>query len=477
MTVFAEDDIKQPVLAGTWYPAEAERLATALDLYFKEADVPSGKKVGVIVSPHAGYDFSASVAAYGYKAAASPSVRTVILLAPTHHFSFKGASVWARGGFKTPLGVIAVDEVFSARLLASDKRFTFRKDVFAGASGRAENSVETQLPFIQRAFPGAKIVPVIFGFPPEPEALRKMAEVLASLVAGRNDVMLVVSVDQSHFHPDTEARMIDQTGLDAIRKMDVEAFWNGHVEGVMEVDGFHVVAAAMLYAKALGYDQADVLKYATSAEKTKDPLSVVGYAAVIFYRHLSTGKEKTAVLLSEAEKRRLLNIARVAVDTFVRTGKVPDIRETDTRLLKEEGAFVTLKKNGQLRGCIGNILGQGPLYLTVRDMAVAAAEDPRFEPVSVAELNMIDIEVSVLSTPVKVKSIDEIELEKHGVIVSKGNTKRGVFLPQVATETGWSKEKFLSELCAQKAGLSPDAWKGSSVTFDVFTADVFGEKK
>ncbi len=485
MAAFADDNIKQPSLAGAWYPASAKALSTSIDGYLKEADSRTDRDVGVVIAPHAGYDFSAWVAAYGYKAASKRMVRTVILLAPTHHFSFKGASVWASGAFKTPLGVIAVDEDLAGRLLAKDKRFIFRKDVFEGVPGRAENSIETQLPFIQKVFPEAKIVPVILGFPPEPDVLRGMAEALVSLVGERDDVLVVVSVDQSHFHVDTEARMIDQAGLDAIKKMDVEAFWNGHVEGTMEVDGFHVVSTAMLYADALGYDRADVLKYATSVEKTKDTSSVVGYASVVFYRPAPetagrsvVEKNKVDMVLSDVQKKRLLDIARLTVNAVVRTGKAPDIQETDARLLQEEGAFVTLKENGQLRGCIGHIFGEGPLYATVRDMAVAAAtEDPRFSPVSKDELDAIDIEVSVLSKPVKVSSADGIVLGKHGVIVSKGRANRGVFLPQVATETGWSKEKFLSELCAQKAGLAPDAWKDPAVTLEVFTADVFGEKK
>lgn len=485
MPVFADDNIKQPALAGTWYPASGVALSLSLDQYFKEADVSENKDVGVVIAPHAGYDFSAWVAAYGYKAAAHRKIRTVILLAPTHHFSFKGASVWPKGAFQTPLGIVKVDEDFAEKLLAQDKRIIFRKDVFVGVPGRPENSVETQLPFIQKAFPGARIVPVILGFPPEPDMLRKMAEALASLSAGRDDVLLVVSVDQSHFHADTEARMIDQAGLDAISKMDIDAFWKGHIEGVMEVDGFHVVTTAMLYAQALGYQRAEVLKYATSAQKTKDTSSVVGYASVIFYREMPEGKafvktEKSSevALLTGIQKKRLLNIARQTVDSFVTTGKAPLVQETDPRLSQEEGAFVTLKKNGQLRGCIGNIFGQGPLYATVREMAVeASAHDPRFMPVSKDELGVIDIEISVLSKPVRVKNANEILLGKHGVIVSKGERNRGVFLPQVATETGWSKEKFLSELCAQKAGLPPDAWEDPLVTLEVFTADVFGEKE
>ena len=141
------------------------------------------------------------------------------------------------------------------------------------------------------------------------------------------------------------------------------------------------------------------------------------------------------------------------------------------------GSFVTLHEAGQLRGCIGNMVGNQPLYLTVRDMAVEAATgDPRFSPVNFTELKNIEIEISVLSVLEKVDSADQIELGKHGVIVRRGFNS-GVFLPQVATETGWTKEQFLSYLCAQKAGLEPDAWKDKSTEIFIFTAEVFSEKE
>jgi AmmeMemoRadiSam system protein B/AmmeMemoRadiSam system protein A len=479
MPLFAEDQVKAPRLAGSWYPAGKAELSAAIDGYFKAADasLADGKDIGVIIAPHAGYAFSGAVAATAYKAARNKKIRTVVLLAPSHTYTFKGASVWAQGAFRTPLGDLAVDVPFARKLLEADKQFVFRKDVFEGRD-RPENSVETHIPFIQKAFPGASVVPVILGFPLDIKALRALADALARAAAGRDDVLVAVSVDQSHFHPEKEARQIDGRGLEAIGKMDAEALWNGHADGSMEVDGFHVVLAAMLYARAAGYDQARVLRYATSADTTGDVSSVVGYAAVMFFREAVLEGEKTGEALTQGQKKRLLAIARETVEAFVRTGIRPEFSEADPRLSAAEGAFVTLHKDGRLRGCIGHITGQGPLYETVRDMAVAAAaEDPRFDPVSPAELKDIDIEVSVLSVPRRVKNADEVILGTHGVIVSRGHGHGGVFLPQVATETGWNREKFLSELCAQKAGLPPDAWKDPATRIEVFTADVFGEKE
>ncbi len=471
---YADGNLKTARLAGSWYPGQPSELAQMINGFLAAAEAPAAsRQIGVLISPHAGYVFSAPVAAYGFKAAMNQKVSTVIILAPSHHFSFTGASVWAEGAFETPLGRVTIDQELAARILAYDSRFTFRKDVFEGVSGRPENSVETQIPFIQQVFPSARIVPVILGYPPDGGSIRVLVEALVAAVGDREDVLVNVSVDQSHFHTDAEARQIDERGLRAVSAMDVEALWQGHEKGLMEVDGFHVVTAAILYAKQRGFNKARVLKYATSADVTGDQSRVVGYASAVVYK-----EEPSEVgALNIAQKARLITVARDTVEKFVRTGKVLEVQEADPRLQVPEGAFVTLHKGRALRGCIGNIWGQGPLVQTVRDMTVAAAsEDPRFPAVTAAELSGIRIEVSVLSTPQLVRSVDEIELGKHGVIVSRGQHNRGVFLPQVATETGWSKERFLSELCSQKAGLPADCWKQSGIRLETFTADVFGEE-
>jgi AmmeMemoRadiSam system protein B/AmmeMemoRadiSam system protein A len=479
-SAYGQDNIKGARLAGSWYPGNKAELARMLDGFFAgvkdQKGLPSAEDAGVIISPHAGYPFSGPVAAYGFKAVQEKKVSTVIILAPSHHFSFEGASVWAEGAFTTPLGTVAVDQELAARLMAMDKLFSFRRDVFEGVKGRPENSVETQIPFIQKTFPQAKIVPIIMGFPPDLQAIKAVAFALAQVVGDREDVLVDVSVDQSHFHPLSEAKAIDGAGLEAIGKFDIEGLWQGHVDGRMEVDGFHVVTAAMLYAKERGFGRVKVLKHATSADTTGDVSSVVGYASILFYRDPVAAPRKGVLPLTGAQKERLVEIARTALDTFVKTGKAPEFDEKDARLLQEEGAFVTLTKQGDLRGCIGHIIGEGPLFRTVRAMAIAAAgEDPRFRPVTAAELKDIHVEVSVLSKPRSVKSADEIVLGTHGVIVRRG-MQGGVFLPQVATETGWTKERFLSELCSQKAGLPPECWKDPATRLEVFTAEVFAEK-
>jgi AmmeMemoRadiSam system protein A len=243
------------------------------------------------------------------------------------------------------------------------------------------------------------------------------------------------------------------------------------------------VTTALLACDKIGVDKIAILQYANSGDITGDKTRVVGYVSAVIYENEQSknkeGKEmqhKGAKMLSDVQRKRLLEIARSTIKTYLETGKVLKIKEDDPLFNKGMGAFVTLHKRGELRGCIGNIIGRGPLYLTVRDMAIESATgDPRFPRVTPDELKDIDIEISVLSELEKVTNVEEIEMGVHGVLIRKGFAS-GVFLPQVAAETGWSRDEFLTNLCVHKAGLLPDAWKTGGVDIYIFTAEVFGEK-
>ena len=181
-------------------------------------------------------------------------------------------------------------------------------------------------------------------------------------------------------------------------------------------------------------------------------------------------------MLTQEQKDKLLKLARTTMEKYITQDIIPKYEDKDPVLSGQCGAFVTIHNKGNLRGCIGMIEGHQPLYETVIEMAIEASRnDPRFDPVEPEEINDIDIEISVLTPKRRVKSIDEIELGKHGVIVKKG-TAGGVYLPQVATETGWTKDQFMASLCSGKAGLPPDAYMDPKTEIYVFEAEVFGEK-
>ncbi len=181
--------------------------------------------------------------------------------------------------------------------------------------------------------------------------------------------------------------------------------------------------------------------------------------------------------MNQKQRKSLLQIARDTVDAVINRTETPKPKSDDPQLNEKCGCFVTLKNGEQLRGCIGQFTSEMPLVELVGQMAMASATtDPRFlnEPITPDELPNLHIEISVLSPLKKTDDPLSLELGKDGIYIKRGPTS-GCFLPQVATETGWSKEEFLSYCCSHKAGLPPDAWKDAKTKVYLFTAEVFGE--
>jgi len=179
--------------------------------------------------------------------------------------------------------------------------------------------------------------------------------------------------------------------------------------------------------------------------------------------------------LTDDEKRELLRIARSTLREFLYSGRVPPGKPHRESLVAEAGAFVTLHKDNELRGCIGTQQEDKPLFKTIQEMAVAAASrDPRFEPVGDAEMDALSIEISVLGERTAISNATDIEVGVHGLVIS-GRGRRGLLLPQVASENAWDAETFLSHVC-KKAGLEGEDWRGDETTIETFTAQVFSEK-
>ncbi|MBU0469636.1 MAG: AmmeMemoRadiSam system protein B [Candidatus Omnitrophica bacterium] len=479
----SDQKIKNPNVSGQFYDSRSERLSKDIDKFLLDAKVTQREKfIDIIISPHAGYIYSGAVAAHGFKAASKNKYKTVVILAPSHFHGFDGVSIGLYDAFKTPLGDVPVDLDFAKKLELLNDKFYFDEKAFA-----REHSLEVQIPFIQKTFNNFKVVPVVVG-QISAQTLKDFAQALNVVIGNRKDVLVVASTDLSHYHDAEFARNIDRKTIEVIKSLDVQELVEGSYLKTLELCGSMPVAISMVYAKLKGLTNVEVLTYANSGDVSGDRSNVVGYVSAIIYgdRGIAESSIEENVGLKEGgadqdglsvdQKKRLLFIARKTVEEYVRNKKKLDFAENDARLKQPEGAFVTLKKNGKLRGCIGNIIAQGPLYLTVRNMAIAAAsQDHRFSPVTVKELDDIEIDISVLTKPRVVKSASEIVLGKHGVIVSRGSFNQGVFLPQVATDTGWSKEKFLSELCSQKAQLPPDSWKDPATKLEVFEAIVFDE--
>jgi AmmeMemoRadiSam system protein B/AmmeMemoRadiSam system protein A len=474
--------VKQPNVSGRFYPANPHALSRTIDEFLSEVEPADIKgDILVLISPHAGYEFSGRTAAYGYKAIRRRNYDTVIVLAPSHYVDFKGAALWPKGSFRTPLGDIFVDELLSYCLMQSSGPFSSYPEAFS-----REHSLEVQLPFLQTVLGNFKIVPIVLGQIDFSDC-ENLATAISEVIKQKN-CLIVASSDMYHGFNYQDGELKDIYTLSSIRQLNPRELYEDIQEQKAQLCGGAGVVISMLVAEQLGYTQIEVLDYTNSAQvmgKKRIGEYCVGYSSAVIYRQASTTKEnhssesskKGGAMLNDNQKRRLLEIARRSIEHYLNTDKKLEVSESDPALVEHCGAFVTLHKHGQLRGCIGNIIGNQPLYLTIRDMAVeAAVNDPRFPALSKKELDEsdIEIEISVLSPLQKVSNSEEIELGKHGVLIRKGY-RSGVFLPQVATETGWSKHEFLSNLCAHKAGLSPSAWKDPSTEIYIFSAEVFSE--
>lgn len=475
--------VRPPAVAGAFYPSQADDLKAQVDYFLKNASSKKVKgRIVALIVPHAGYDYSGQVAAFAYKQLKGEHFSSVIIIGPSHYVNFEGASVYKEGYYKTPLGEVPLDENLARALIKEDRAITFYPQAHA-----REHSVEVEIPFLQRVLKDFHIVPIVMG------RLSQDSCWILSKAIVRNikpNTLLIASSDMSHYYPYEKACKMDGICLEKIGKFDLEGLTKKLSAGECELCGAGPVITVMMAARALGADKVKVLNYANSGDvMVKDKSRVVGYCAAVITSslpgpiRLQTGKglikkkggKMLEFELNEEEKKELLRIARRTIEEYVRTERKLKFKESSANLIRECGAFVTLKKGGELRGCIGNIKGSQPLYLTVRDMAIAAAtEDFRFSPVKAKELKEIHIEISVLSPLKKIKDVKEIEVGVHGVIIEKG-LRSGVFLPQVAPEQGWNREEMLKALCAHKAGLPADAWKSGADIY-IFTAQVFEEE-
>jgi AmmeMemoRadiSam system protein B/AmmeMemoRadiSam system protein A len=478
--------VRHAAVAGQFYPYDPAQLTEMIDGWLNATKPPktAGHVVALIV-PHAGYEYSGKVAAQAYRLLKGKSVSTVVIVGPSHHVRCDGAALCSAQSWETPLGTVPADTELVAAL---SKREGFA--IFDSAHV-PEHCIEVQLPFLQRTLGQFKLVGVLMtDF--SRENCARIAKGMAQSLRGRS-ALLIASSDMSHYPSYDDACKSDHAMLDAIRTLDPDKVLAKDAElmakqtpgQVCTMCGLGPVAAVMEAAKKLGADRVEVLGYANSGDAMPQGRDrVVGYGAVAMYGKENAimsdkSTDKTAKSnegeLNVEQQRKLLRLARRTIEEYVRTGKAPQVTESDPALCQPRGVFVTLKHGEMLRGCIGDLEGREPLYLNVRDKAIASAvNDYRFEPVRPNEVKDLSIEISVLSPMRRVNDPSEIVAGKHGVLVCQG-ARSGVYLPQVATEQGWTRDQMLTHLCQYKAGLSPDAWRRGAELY-CFTAQVFGEK-
>ena len=473
-------------LAGAWYEADAEQLRKQIDQYLAKASGEPLRNVCALILPHAGYRWSGQTAAYGIRPLQGRKFRRVIVLGPSHRVPMENvASVPDYTHYATPLGEVPLDRAFIDRLR---KYPQFQTIPYAH---QGEHSVQIELPLLQHVLGEFRFVPIVVGQLDQP-TMRRMGTILHGLVD--DQTLVVASSDFTHYGPNygyqpfheqiaENLKKLDMGAWERIRAKNLSGFFDYIAQTGTTICGRYAIGVllAMLPEDA----EAHLLHYDTSGRVGGDYTNSVSYLAIAFTGQwpkgepaaLESGSSRRA--LSADDRAKLLKLARMTLTYALQHSKVPlpsDLNVEITGPMKQiAGAFVTLKKHGQLRGCIGEIFPIRPLYKAVMAQAInAGLADRRFPPVQASELDEIEFEISVLTPPHSVSSYKQIVIGRHGIVLKKDG-RSAVFLPQVAIEQGWDLETTLNHL-ARKAGLPEDAWR-EGASFDVFEAIVFSESE
>jgi MEMO1 family protein len=460
--------IRPSTLAGTWYPADRDELGRMVEGFLGAVKPVDGAPIALIV-PHAGYAYSGPVAATGFAQLRNGEYDTAVIISADHQEPISNPiAVWPDGAFETPLGPVPVNSDLARALIAADPRIKADR-----AAHQGEHPIEIELPFLQKVCPNCSIVPILMG-QNDDETVRALAEALLKVLPGRKAVV-IASSDLSHYPSYSDAVAVDSATLSAIETGDPQTVRSTTSETMSK----HIsqlatcacsepaILVAMKVAQGLGTDTTTILRYANSGNSPQgDKQQVVGYGAVMFWRYQPPE-------LSSEQQQELLSLARSAIADHLRGAATPAVPPTDPALERKSGAFVTLKLNGELRGCIGHMKADEPLSQTVQDMAVAAAfSDPRFPSLTLDELDKTRLVISVLSPLHRITDTSQIQVGTHGLMIYQGG-EQGVLLPQVPLEEGWDRDQYLANLCS-KAGLMPGCWQQYAALY-TFTAEVFGD--
>ncbi|MGE5645601.1 MAG: AmmeMemoRadiSam system protein B [Acidobacteriota bacterium] len=474
LSALAAAQVRKIPSSDQWFPGKPDELARMLDEAFRIAgrrtgSVPPRKQLLGLIAPHAALPYSGVVAASAYSRLDHPP--NVIVLALNHSRRIEGLVAPALDAYETPLGKIRVNRD-AARALG----------VRTEPAGKvADHSLENQLPFVQRAAPEAGLIPLYVGELTDGELARAAGKLAARL---RQGDVIVASSDLTHYgapyqytpFPDDAlipARLRGRAAeiFDRIGSLQIAQFDRFVAETRDNLCGFLPIRLLMA-ALARWNDEVYLspVDYMASGELTRDYRVSVGYGALAFYPAKAFG-------VSAADRAKLLERARSALDRYVATASkarveeaAADVRDPDLSQLTP--LFVTLRKNGRLRGCVGTFAPKLPLGDAVIEQTLAAAaEDPRFAPVTASDAPL-SLEISLLTPLKRLANWRDFRLG-HGAVIEMDG-KAGTLLPQIAAEMGWTREQFLENL-SLKAGLAPKAYRESRAVIHVYSAQVFAE--
>ncbi len=482
--------VREAAVAGLFYPADKDALSAEVRRLLDAAPPMPLPPVRALVVPHAGYSFSGLTAAHAYRQLAGRDIRRVILLASSHYAAFEGAMIPAVDAFSTPLGSLRLSPLAaslakqaplthhpSARVQRPAWSWQSPLKVPTGGDDPHtwDHTLEVQLPFLQVVLGDVEIVPILYGQVDPVAVAQRLDRVL-------DDTTLVIaSSDLSHYHPYDDARARDHTCLKAMLELDMAAMASREACGQLPI------LTVLELAKKRGW-QPHLLDYRNSGDTSGEKKSVVGYSAIAFTDAKAPASlpkplaaATSAAAYGPAERKQLLALARETIAALAAGRAVPSRRPEDfsAALRESKGCFVTLTKKGNLRGCIGHIVPQEPLWKAVMDNAQSAAfRDGRFAPVTKEELKEIAIEISVLTVPrpLTFSSPDDLvkKLRPHvdGVVLRIGS-RGATYLPQVWEQIP-NVPTFLSSL-ALKAGCPADSWRGPGVEVQTYQVEPFHE--
>jgi len=468
--------VRPPAVAGLFYPGEPEALRGSVRKYLTEADskIPAraAKVPKAIIAPHAGYIYSGLTAAAAYRtlAPAKGTISRVVMMGPCHRVAVRGIALSSADAFRTPLGDIAVNKeaVAAVRALPGVE--------ISDATHKDDHALEVHLPFLQEVLGSFKIVPMIVGGARQED----VARVLDALWGGP-ETLILVSSDLSHYMPYDAARQVDDAARQAIEHLDPAALRDEQACGRHSIKGLLQVARA----KGLKVATADVRN---SGDTAGDKGRVVGYGSWLFTEETprpaseeSFGNETRATL--DKHGVTLLKLSASAILSYLRDRKPFGIRVADyaPELSRDGASFVTLERDGKLRGCIGSIMPHRPLLNDVAENGCHAAfQDRRFQPLTLDEIaqHRVDIHISVLSPQIKMSFTSEADLlaqirpGRDGLVLQDQN-RRGVFLP-VVWESLPDPKQFLAHL-KRKAGLPESHWSDTVQVWRYVTEEVRSE--
>jgi MEMO1 family protein len=419
--------IREPAVAGQFYPSSPAQLQKLIkgmvDDQAEKSDV-----IGLVL-PHAGYIYSGPVV--GAVLSRIKFKDTFIIMCPNHTGQGKLYSIMTEGTWKTPLGQVEVDQELAKKILSGSRYL--EEDTTAHLF---EHAIEVQLPFLQYFQPRLKIVPIVMAqgnSATYKEIGRELAKAITTL---KRDVVIIASSDMTHYETGESVKEKDTRAIEAILNLDEDELLRRVDRFDITMCGYGPAVSLLTAAKELGAGRAELVRYRNSGDETGEYSSVVGYAGIII------------IPMSP-----IARLARQTVEMYIREGKVPMVEHLTPEMKERSGVFVSIHKQGALRGCIGTFEPQTENVAReiIANAISSATRDPRFSPISRSELKDLDYSVDVLTHPVPVDNKDKLDPRKYGVIVESG-WKKGLLLPDLE---GVDTVDQQIDICCQKAGISP----------------------